>query len=118
MLCGCCHFCLGSTRWTRGVVFLAQLPICSILFCVFLLILSLTFHELFYKPCSECYSFEASVAHEIGHVLGFSHPDMQAARNLQLPPSVLQDSAACEEPLKHVTLDPMAVTREDNEAIM
>lgn len=28
-----------------------------------------------YTPCITCYDFEATAAHEIGHVLGFTHPD-------------------------------------------
>jgi len=27
------------------------------------------------KPCFECYDFEAAALHEIGHFLGFGHPD-------------------------------------------
>ena len=28
-----------------------------------------------FVPCITCYDFEAAVAHEIGHLLGFDHPD-------------------------------------------
>ena len=33
-------------------------------------------------PCWDCYDFEAAVAHEMGHVLGFGHPDAEPEANL------------------------------------
>ena len=43
-------------------------------------ILALFIPPLFYfrvfVPCIACYDFEAAVAHEIGHLLGFQHPDV------------------------------------------
>ena len=29
-----------------------------------------------YLPCVECFDFEAAAAHEIGHILGFHHPNV------------------------------------------
>ena len=104
---------ISSSRWTRAVVFLSQLPLLGLLLCVFVLILVTTFYERFFLPCMQCYDFEASVAHEVGHVLGLSHPDLQLPRNLKLDSDALHDltqhvtnSSACLYPLRHVTLDP------------
>ena len=52
----------------------------------------------------DCYDFEASIAHEVGHVLGFSHPDRQQIRNIHLDASVLHDSTSCLRPLDHVAI--------------
>lgn len=45
--------------------------------CVFLIIAPPIFWLKMFLPCIECYDFEATAAHELGHVLGFGHPDKQ-----------------------------------------
>ena len=76
----------------------------GLLVCIFILILVPTFYTHFFKPCMDCYDFEASIAHEVGHVLGFSHPDRQQIRNIHLDASVLHDSTSCLRPLDHVAI--------------
>lgn len=36
------------------------------------------FYVQIFMPCWECYDFEAAATHEVGHVLGLSHPDTVA----------------------------------------
>lgn len=46
-------------------------------------------------PCFSCYDFEAAVAHELGHVLGFGHTDQFFVDNLQQPEGLVMDSTTC-----------------------
>ena len=43
---------------------------------VLLLILPWPFFTAMFSTCWGCYDFEAAVAHEVGHLLGFGHPDL------------------------------------------
>lgn len=42
------------------------------------------FYVYCFMPCFDCYDFEAAAAHEMGHILGLSHPDSKAAGALNL----------------------------------
>ena len=44
--------CMQSTWWTRGIVVLSQLPMCTLLLCVFLLVGTPIFYIQFFTPCS------------------------------------------------------------------
>lgn len=57
--------------------------------CVFFIISPPIFWYKMFLPCIECYDFEATAAHELGHVLGFSHPDIHPAAHhvARRPPS-------------------------------
>ena len=50
-----------SGFWTRGVVFLSKLPMCTILACVFILVGTPIFFNNFFRPCMDCFDFEASI---------------------------------------------------------
>lgn len=70
-----------STQMTlrqRVRAVLAVLSTWSVLGTALRVLLTVTpplFFELIFLPCFECYDFEAAATHEVGHVLGFSHPD-------------------------------------------
>eukprot|EP00326_Haptolina_ericina_P042833 CAMPEP_0181244412 /NCGR_PEP_ID=MMETSP1096-20121128/42847_1 /TAXON_ID=156174 ORGANISM="Chrysochromulina ericina, Strain CCMP281" /NCGR_SAMPLE_ID=MMETSP1096 /ASSEMBLY_ACC=CAM_ASM_000453 /LENGTH=241 /DNA_ID=CAMNT_0023340961 /DNA_START=478 /DNA_END=1203 /DNA_ORIENTATION=+ len=34
------------------------------------------FYKQIFVTCWECYDFEAALTHEVGHILGFGHPDL------------------------------------------
>ena len=44
-----------------------------------LLIAPPAFYLQILMPCWECYDFEAAATHEVGHILGLSHPDAVAS---------------------------------------
>lgn len=88
--------------------FLARMPLFALLFSLFFLIAAPTFYFMIFLPCWDCYDFKATVAHEVGHVLGFDHPD--ANSNLNLRATVeMGPQAVCEDPLspKHVEYAPL-----------
>lgn len=65
-----------------------------------LVLFFLTFPPVFYErvflPCWECFDFEAAVAHEAGHVLGFGHPDSTPENNLV--PVCAVTNSTCRDP--------------------
>lgn len=54
-----------------------------------------------YLPCFECYDFEAATAHEIGHILGFHHPDKDPALNMMASAGPMS-AELCERPLSQL----------------
>lgn len=74
---GCCQ-----QACTACLNYLSTLSPGGNVLLVFLLICPPIFYERIFLPCWECYDFEAVVAHEVGHVLGFGHPDDKPEANL------------------------------------
>lgn len=71
-----------STGCSACLDYLSSLsPLLNVL-VLFLIIFPPIFYERIFMPCWECYDFEAAMAHETGHVLGFGHPDAVPENNL------------------------------------
>ena len=62
---------------------------------LFFLTAPLLWFYYIYQPCFISYDFEAAVAHEIGHVLGFDHPDQYPQLNLNS--TAPMSAASCHE---------------------
>ncbi|KAL1528650.1 hypothetical protein AB1Y20_009988 [Prymnesium parvum] len=78
--------------------YIAQLSPCGLFLTVVCAVFPLIFYDRIYLPCEECYDFESVVAHEIGHVLGFGHPDEYPSNNLGAKASCLINNATCRDP--------------------
>ena len=63
---------------------------------LFFIVFPPVFYDRVFLPCWECYDFEAAVAHEVGHVLGFGHPDQAEAENLVSACGIT--NATCQRP--------------------
>jgi hypothetical protein len=48
------------------------MPLLALLTC---LVVPISLEHNIFSPCWQCYDFEAAAVHEIGHILGFNHPD-------------------------------------------
>ena len=85
-----------STSCSACLDYLSSLsPFCNV-FVLFLVIFPPVFYERIFMPCWECYDFEAAMAHETGHVLGFGHPDAVPAENLAAACRIT--NATCHDP--------------------
>ena len=73
----------GGPRLARLLDYLATISPLSTIVVIFFCVFPPVFYDRIFLPCWECYDFEAAVAHEIGHVLGFAHPDTAPHENLE-----------------------------------
>jgi hypothetical protein len=81
--------------------FLARAPLFTLTFSFFWLIATPIFYFFVFLPCWDCFDFKATIAHEVGHVLGFDHPDQFPSLNLRAKDGVnIGASDTCTKPLQ------------------
>lgn len=81
---------------------ISELPMGIVLMSTLFLTFGPTFYVVIFLPCWDGYDFEATLAHEIGHVLGFGHPDADTNRRLGLKPNRTMGTSTCLRPLDYV----------------
>lgn len=95
-----------TTTWAdvmlRVSAYVAYIPMLLLLICIFVLIFVPFFYQFIFIPCVECYDFEATIAHEVGHLLGFQHPDVFTGMGLRAQQPMSAD--VCDAPFDHVEL--------------
>eukprot|EP00316_Scyphosphaera_apsteinii_P000677 CAMPEP_0119310510 /NCGR_PEP_ID=MMETSP1333-20130426/19610_1 /TAXON_ID=418940 /ORGANISM="Scyphosphaera apsteinii, Strain RCC1455" /LENGTH=544 /DNA_ID=CAMNT_0007314705 /DNA_START=125 /DNA_END=1759 /DNA_ORIENTATION=+ len=92
----------GGKRCDGLLGILENMPLGILLFALFWLIFMPIFYYRVFKPCWDCFDFQATIAHEIGHVLGFDHPD--TLKHMNLHATKRMDGSVCHEPMEHVEL--------------
>lgn len=101
--CVTCDRSASSKRNTRKLAHemgrtIIHLPLCPTLILTFCAVFLPTFYFDVFLPCYECHDFEATIAHEAGHLLGFHHPDSYPARNL-VSSAGFDAGRGCDDPL-------------------
>eukprot|EP00900_Chrysochromulina_parva_P007250 jgi/Chrpa1/16526/Chrysochromulina_OHIO_Genome00007661-RA len=86
-----------SGRCSMMLDYLSSLSPGGNVLVLFFLIFPPIFYQRIYLPCIECYDFEAAMAHETGHVLGFDHPDQRADENLVAREACAVNNATCRD---------------------
>jgi len=93
-----------AARVSDVIAFIAVVPSARLYFWLFWIIFTPIFYFRAFLPCLNCNDFEATLAHEMGHVLGFDHPDTNSPINLRA--LNVSRNASCLSPLDHVSLSP------------
>jgi len=103
----------GGKRCDSALDALSNMPMGILLFCLFWLFFMPIFYYRVFLPCWECYDFTATIAHEVGHVLGFHHPNVYPELNLRATAPMGPET--CQYPLNHVEYEPLP---EDADSVM
>ena len=72
----------GSIEWKLAFDRVSRFNLAPIIFLLILIICPVIFYAYIFLPCWECYDFTAAATHEVGHVLGLTHPDSGAKEGL------------------------------------
>jgi len=96
------HLTCGSQRCTNMMEYISVMPTIPLLASIFWMCFAPVFYYRVFQPCWECHGFEASLTHEIGHVLGFHHPDVEMPLNLKADTEM--NASTCYSSLDYVHL--------------
>lgn len=68
----------GTIEWKIAIDQAAKVNLAPLVALLMVVICPIIFYLYIFLPCWECYDFTAAATHEVGHVLGLTHPDTGA----------------------------------------
>lgn len=91
-----------TMRWGMLIEYLARMNMLLFLTALFGTMFAPIFYNTVVIPCIECHSFSNTLAHEVGHLLGFHHVDTLPSMNLRATQAM--GPKICHNPLDYVEL--------------